>query len=437
MNLFSSNDKILIIGGDSDLILYALVADFQLNIDIERSPSQIVNINILRNQILKNIYTNDINNLSDEEKKNILNDFILLCCLNGTDYIPKFNSFELAVAWTIYIYHKQQNSFDFLFKFKNENEKLKFCINVDFLKELLPKEVQSDSAYYPEKDICAIVQFYSRRIENKKVKWVENRTENTLVHQLFIDDKIYFEKMINMPYGGRHRTNFAKLIRPLVEYLYSEFLRSQNLPFYSFENHIKDKIEQKILPNSEIEEKQQLTDYFKGLAWCIKYVGGTCINPNYMYPWSVSPKSTILNDYSYLEYDIQTTNRSDSVLSPLELFLTITPVSFCSELAPIEVKDPIHKNITKLKQIKNDCIVRKFGSITENIRKFVLDLKVIPNFVTSLFFTKDNNGKIISKPTAGHAMLPILPNNRFNKTQSFNQKIQNKKKKKKTITKLS
>ena len=47
--------------------IFFLVADFQLNIDIERSPSQIVNINILRNQILKNIYTNDINNLSDEE----------------------------------------------------------------------------------------------------------------------------------------------------------------------------------------------------------------------------------------------------------------------------------------------------------------------------------------------------------------------------------
>lgn len=337
----SEKDRCLVVGNDSDLILFSLLSESNLHIDFLRIDNSfnatIYNINMIKQELIKGQY-GDLNR--------IINDFCFLSILSGSDYIPRLYGYSLVR--TYWAYRRMKS---------NPNNENKYLIDLndsgmtifsqvvqevltDSLSFSIPKDKQTVVIKYKgkEKVIYIFDNEHKSNLNNIKQTFFPHDTINyETKEQVIYEDSGRFKSEVvlikpdgttiplaegygptkknsenNAAQNALHHNGFLlqKLIKPKINQEdFDKLLNSLN--FSDYVEEIDVAIDQSF-SNIEtlISKSPSLSNmcysYIKMVAWTMAYMKGSSINFSSYYNYIVTPSflelANFINEDKTIKY---------------------------------------------------------------------------------------------------------------------------------------
>eukprot|EP01119_Soliformovum_irregulare_P024473 TRINITY_DN876_c6_g1_i1.p1 TRINITY_DN876_c6_g1~~TRINITY_DN876_c6_g1_i1.p1 ORF type:complete len:594 (+),score=140.73 TRINITY_DN876_c6_g1_i1:219-1784(+) len=294
----NNKEPCYIFGVDSDLLLYGLVHSKKNNItlvDLLIGPkTRVTNIGDHVEALRSS--------LPPQSDDSFIDDFAYLANLLGTDFIPGPISYDLFKAWSIYVEKKHENP--------DRNLMEKGIPNPAFLQQIL-MGVAANPPSIPAKklleDILGPIQM-KPKIEMKQHEDVTMGMHEASVH-------------IGNEITGMGRADHE---RAAIRSACLDILRSKK--FYDLlRSRLKDEDESQmnriyelltdnginvadsiLKPEFLAYNRAKATDYLSALHWNYKYVEGTCLNYQYVYPYNSAPNLKTIAEATfdtYFKYD--------------------------------------------------------------------------------------------------------------------------------------
>jgi hypothetical protein len=365
-SLNKEKENILVVGSDSDLLLFSLKTFEKKNVFVLKEKDILFDTKKLRNKILR------MKKATNE--KRIIEDFIFLSLLNGNDYFPKIRGYNFINTMMDYF-----NSDSFLIDF-NEND-LTIKINWKFFFQILKvKEFNEKSNSNYDNPKSKLTLIFSKTFGKNLIYHHPDESNENFV-------EIYFDTEKLVEYKGSSKKN-AHLVssQMVLDSLSDEEFLKKFLPKHVKPNEMLieiDRILESITEDEPLEEpiKDNLNDlfqnYFEGVIWVFQYLSGICSNYSFYFKFENFPtniKEKIFKDVYQLEEKLV------KPLPPAVFCLILTPLKHINTFIKIEelrnlvnhedVKDLFHGNFKQLQVVWNqeNAIQRIENAIEKNLK---------------------------------------------------------------------
>jgi 5'-3' exonuclease len=291
--IYHSNTTTVIYGMDADLFmlslnhiyiskqlyLYRETPEFIKNIDITLNPNEsyLIDITELSNKII-HYFTDkpfvEIDNFSDDVKRNYLCDYIFICFLLGNDFLPHFPAINIRINGieilmnTYKSLNNNKHNF-FLTKIKN-NINNKNINNKNNKKNNKNKNIEINW-----KNVRELIKELS--INENKLMCNQDKVRNKISKRIPLKFKNIEDYFISLPLINRTK---EKYINPYEEYWEERYY--------------------KILFNIDYDEsriKKICINYLEGLEWTLNYYCNKCIDYNWKYMYNYPPLLSDLSKY--------------------------------------------------------------------------------------------------------------------------------------------
>uniref|UniRef100_A0A7S4KKV4 DRBM domain-containing protein n=1 Tax=Guillardia theta TaxID=55529 RepID=A0A7S4KKV4_GUITH len=339
----ASKDRILFIGGDSDLTIQSLAL---------RGHSQVYLLNRKDGVGLQRIKPMHFISLSELKKEletifpdhsDIIRfDLLLLIIFNGNDYLPPLKHFNLQVSFEVYTLMKSQEKFRSRFLLDGREKTFDYEFLAEFLKQVdarlktwkisnpiveLHQYVQEGSLEYSVEDL----QFeFSQEIREEVTMWTCTLT----IGDLKFEGKPFRTKM--------ESKNSAATVALSTFYGIHDSEHSA-----SIDKHQKDFVD--LLTNhrkgtsipKRYEPPEMIERYLKGVLWNIKmYIDGFVPDFEFMYSFKKGPSSSSVVNWieSKVKPSLKAESSNSRPLAPAELCLAVTPVRAADRL-PLQYRN--------------------------------------------------------------------------------------------------
>lgn len=346
--------KVLVIGSDSDLILFGLQAASYCDLHIlKTSDDQLLfDCTEMRRELLKKIFCPtpihsgklySSNFWSYRHSERMIDDFCFLSLLNGNDYVPRLRGYNYLFSWNEYCQIKSNEPDLFLTEFSFSDNGYHLKLNLAFLKQLLKNEFLQkvkSLAYNPKSFLIYLI---GRLYRNHVIEYVDaissqgckitiilkkNNSSHIIGKGVGITKTMAKEKAVIDALDGGELFSLVHSDYKLSRKGYDN-LKQLLLKEYNKKNEI--------MPTQRTNK--ELVPYFEGMLWTIQYLKANCINFSFQFNHraiSIDDVKNMPNDY--IEISQQKTNyMEDEALQPHEFMMSILPWS-CKDLIPAELQ---------------------------------------------------------------------------------------------------
>lgn len=386
-------ERCLIVGQDSDIFLYSIHVSKKLKIDFLRN-SEVYNIDAVKECLLSDLYNNP-NEVNEQSKIDLYNDFTLLCILKGTDYFGGIQRFSVDTAWQSYIQlrnSKYKSSTLWKEVLNDDDEHISYEFNIPFLLDLLSPIDENTEFKEMGVNENDEVQYYAKYTKNIKFTWEDvSNPDGTVTIKYLADGNILYSST------GTDKKKCRKevicKVCPEVKRLYSEYIKSENLPYISLEQHLKHKASLLVLPENSKEEKEQVESYFQIVVWMMEYFKGNNLDYRILYKFSLAPSIASIRNYLQSKITIKNNINLHKPLHPIETFLMMIPPRLYDELILNNYKGIFPERKDVKEQIHVDQ--KNIYSILEENKKRLDEFEIKNNLKyqkkPSILFTNRNN----------------------------------------------
>jgi 5'-3' exonuclease len=365
-SLSKEKENILVVGSDSDLLLFGLKTFEKKNVFVLKEKDILFDTQKLRNKILS------MKKATNE--KRIIEDFIFLSLLNGNDYFPKIRGYNFANTLKDYF-----TSNSYLIDY-NEND-LTIKINWKFFFQILKvKEFNQKSNTNYEHPKSKLTLIFSKSFGKNLIYHHPDESNENLV-------EVYFDTVKLMEYNGTSKKDaHLKSSQMILDSLSNEEFLKKFLPSHVEPNEMMIEID-RILETVASEEPSEqplehnlndlFQNYFEGVIWVFQYLSGICSNYSFYFKFENFPTNIKENNFK------ETYQLEEKLVKPLP------PAVFCLILIPLkhvhtfikneelrnlvnheDVKDLFHGNFKQLQEVWNqeNSIQRIEKAVEKNLQ---------------------------------------------------------------------
>ncbi|EKX32131.1 hypothetical protein GUITHDRAFT_121693 [Guillardia theta CCMP2712] len=281
----ASKDRILFIGGDSDLTIQSLA----LRGHSQRiKPMHFISLSELKKE-LETIFP--------DHSDIIRFDLLLLIIFNGNDYLPPLKHFNLQVSFEVYTLMKSQEKFRSRFLLDGREK----TFDYEFLAEFL-KQVDA--------------RLKTWKISNPIVELHQYVQEGSLEYSV---EDLQFE--FSQEIREEHSASIDKHQKDFVDLL-TNHRKGTSIP-------------------KRYEPPEMIERYLKGVLWNIKmYIDGFVPDFEFMYSFKKGPSSSSVVNWieSKVKPSLKAESSNSRPLAPAELCLAVTPVRAADRL-PLQYRN--------------------------------------------------------------------------------------------------
>uniref|UniRef100_A0A7S4I337 Xrn1 N-terminal domain-containing protein n=1 Tax=Vannella robusta TaxID=1487602 RepID=A0A7S4I337_9EUKA len=386
--------RCLLVGNDSDLILFSLRHSHLFDIDILKIDNDmshdILNITDLRNALLDEVF--GTRSRTEEQEQGVIDDFLVLSLFNGNDYVPRLRPFSFMKVLGAYGLVKRSD------KYANENlwqqplansleEFNSPALNQDMLRSIFKAVSFANTCdkqlFREHKTPAKISEFIRTTIGEEKFKYklMESPGKSVQIG-------LYFEEKL-LGYGIGTDSDTAQRTADSMSLFHLKQLYQQIKASTIFEmpdsmcalDSVKDTwrgyyTEEKSFrfdPTTPEEVQLQVELYLKGIAWIMEYFSGRCLDYTFYYPFTAGPTSNDLANNQTLTKPIDISLVEPKPLRPVDFLLSVSPVDNCKDFVPMEFAEFIQSNVKKLKGLNTAPWRKDFHDILSNISSSVDD----------------------------------------------------------------
>jgi 5'-3' exonuclease len=355
-------ENILIVGADSDLIVFALLAPIEKNIFVLKNR-ELYDITKLRTFILQN------SGKFHSDPKRTMIDFAFLSILSGNDYIPKLRGYSFATTWNRYIQSEQ-----YLTELVNEKLSLNFNL---FNKVLTGANTEhSKRNTSNSKSILQRITFGLLRI----IPTYEIREDKTVV--LLNQVEFGWADGINKVSQSLAAEMALENIRKNEEFLkmISHHKISRETLVLEMANLIQDEQEDVESFNVEVDSigQEDINLYFDGLTWVLNFLHGVCHHPEFYFVNRPISKFHLGTCIGTRVFSVK--ERSEVLLVPKACALALLPAKALNiiprELHPVvqdpEMRELFEGNVQELTTVWNQRDTpKRLADAVEKVRRDV------------------------------------------------------------------
>lgn len=415
-NEVTEKPKCLVVGNDSDLILFSLQQSEYFDIDILKIENnlthQIVSIKELRRLLVEDVV--GTREISNEEKKRIIDDFTVISLFSGNDYVPKLDPYIYLKIWEGYCAIKNSERFknQYIWKSEPKSDGYESTLNGSMIKNLFKwvnwttslekklyqehnsgsKLARSIKEFLGEENFSYYLKSFEKGrycyVLKYKGKDLSFGVSDDLEKAQTIADQIALKKLKHLYFNAKAANyDFDKIDD---NYCDLELACGHD----NFKGFYEETPEFRYDPETKEELDLQMELYLKGISWIMQYYNANCLDYSYYYPFTEGPLAKTLATSPLLEKPISFPKSDSVAINPVDFLFSVCPVDNCKNFLPKEFTPYVEQNLTLLKDLDTASWRKQFHSILDSIstsvRSFETSVEITNAncFAPSLMFTR-------------------------------------------------
>ncbi len=321
--------KILVSGGDSDLMLYALQVP-HVNVVVNVRVHEFLDAKILREEIHKCKPHCDV--------QSVVDDFCFLVLLNGNDYLSRMRGFLLSKTWKLYTQSKHSR----LIQIEESNDNVTLKLNKEMFLEIVHIDKIAPATRVKQKmDMSRkvyITELVSKLYGNDEIEWdisqeeklfrVKLNVKGTVVRAANLSLKTAYT-LVEDEFMGTVLFQMLEKEFGITRSVYDAMVK----PFYELSENGTKKQEQVARTPDEITKR-----HLEGILWVIQYLKIRCLSFSCQFTELAPNVEDFINTPTDAEGNIIVSLRQpyceSEVLLPQEFMMTILPVNAKAHVQP-------------------------------------------------------------------------------------------------------
>eukprot|EP01080_Neovahlkampfia_damariscottae_P001850 gene1850-991_t len=378
----TKSENILVVGSDSDLILFGMKNLKKKKIFILKEKDNLFNTFEIKHELLKRKKKGMEN--GSEHGNRTVDDFIFLTLLNGNDYFPKLKGINYVSTLENYLKSKK-----YLIHFNPIESTI--SIDWDFFFEILKVHDKKERVQDFRHPKALVGMIFSKTLGKNLVFKDELLASGGSKVEVYFNDKKIVEKI-----GTNKKDAHKKAAEQILNLLKQEEFLLKILPDHVKPSEMIDECE-RILdqissPNDEetgeiveVNFKELIQNYFEGVIWVLKYLSGECNDYSFYFKFDEFPVKKLIEERKDLQNRFKLEEKMTKPLPPSVFCMTLIPPKSI-DLIPNEslkkfvmenenVKDLFHGKFSELQKQWNQQ--NSIERIQYQIQK---SIEIEPNF---------------------------------------------------------
>ena len=382
--------RCLVVGNDSDLILFSLRHSHIFDIDILKNENDLshdlLSVSKLRECLIEDVYGPRAASRTEEEKQSVIDDFILISLFNGNDYIPRLRPFDFMKVWSAYsllrrskfgskpLWHQPlATSLQDYTCPSIDQEQLKTLFKVASYSRQMDKELFDEF-----KTAENITTHIHETLSDRKFEYrpMECFLQGSYQVGMYCDGKLLGYGIGKSPEAAQEASYGTSMTRLKSMYQEKNLERVRTLPDHlcsmssirdQFRGYYQEEEDYKYEPQNKEERDLQHKLYLTGIAWIMEYFAGRCLDYRFHYPFSSAPIIQEFVQDQILSKPVPI-HRSDALAqNPVEFLMTVSPQKQCAQFVSSCFQGFIQKHQEFLTNLDDAPWRRNFHTIVESI----------------------------------------------------------------------
>ncbi|KAL0477007.1 RAT1 [Acrasis kona] len=344
--------KVLIVGGDSDLILYGLQSTKFCHLfvsQIDGSKYKKYDCNEIRAQLSQ---ITNCKNVEQEER--VIDDFCFLALLSGNDYVPKLKGYNFVKSWQEYLKYKMVHPDEFLVEISNENlknpQEISMTLNQNMLKAIVEANIVGNFRKVSTPKSKSVVNYKNvvniifKKCYGKFPRYSVVPGDSVVVHLKYVHRLIGVGESLSSNSAEINAAQDA-LLGPssgLYHLLNDDFGISEScykklISCVCNEKESRDK-------QSPQDQTTQLNSYLEGILWTLSYLKAQCLNFSFHFPYDSPQVSDLLKVDDKFITSLNHTYSLESCLTVPEFMMSVFNYGCRDHIPYNQIRDLMSKD---------------------------------------------------------------------------------------------